>query len=311
MQKGLLTAACVMLLLFACCDKPQTAVSTAAPTATTEASAKPAQTHTPIATPALTPSPTPTPTPALAPSPTPTPTPEPTPEPITKERLDAGEFDAYFDDAVFIGDSLTRALYGYVREQRSENENFLGKALFMSAVSMSVKNACTDRAYPGGITFMAQGKAVSVTEGITARQAKKAFIMLGVNDIGFRTWESVEGYYARLIDAIHTKCPDTVIIMQGVLPVTSRYCEWEKLDIDKWNSFNTVLERICEEHSAVFLNFADEMKDEQGYLPFELTSDRMYHLSESGNEIWVRSVRLYAAQQLCPDSAVVISQGKE
>ena len=40
------------------------------------------------------------------------------------ERVD----DSYFDDAVFIGDSVSLKLQYYVRDMRQTNENFLGKA---------------------------------------------------------------------------------------------------------------------------------------------------------------------------------------
>ena len=255
--------------------------------------------------------PTPVPTPVLTPEPTetPTPTPVPTPEPITVERLDAGEFDAYFDDAVFVGDSLTRQLESYVRAARQTEEGFLGKAHFMDAASMSVKNACQDRANPNGITFKVRGKAVSVTEGLLAYDARKAFILLGTNDIGFRTWDSVEGYYAKLIDVIHEKCPDTEVILIGVLPVTEYYCSLERVKIERWNSFNAILEQICAEHGAAFLNFADQMMDRNGYLPYELCNDSQYHLSEQGEKIWIRAMRLYAARQMLPDAVFLAEDG--
>lgn len=251
----------------------------------------------------------PTPTPSLEPTPAPTmfaPTPEPTPEPITAERLDSGEFDAYFDDALLIGDSLTDILSGYVRKQRQTDENFLGTAKVLGTTSMSVKTASADKAYSNGISFHYRGKAVSITECINACEAKKVFIMLGVNDIGSRSWDTVQEYYATLIDVIRQKCPETEIIMQGVLPVTSRYTGEHKLSIDRWNSFNGILAGICSEHGAVFLDFSKLFKDERGYLDTKLSSDRLFHLNEDGEAIWIRSLRLYAAQQMCPDAEVRI-----
>lgn len=87
--------------LFACRTEPAVEAfseATSAPAAPTAAS-----TTEPM------PEPTAEPTPETEePEPTEEPTPAPTPEPITRERLDMGEFDAFFDGAVFVGDSMTK-----------------------------------------------------------------------------------------------------------------------------------------------------------------------------------------------------------
>ena len=298
--RGCIFAALTLALCFGC-------VRSAADVSAVSPSAVPV---TEAPTPAPTEEPTPTPSPTTTPSPTPTPTPEPTPEPITEERLQSCEFDFFFDDAVFVGDSVTRTFNNYANARRKTEEGFLGEARFMGAVAMSVMNASSNRAYPGGITFTVRGKPVSVTEGLNLLEAKKAFILLGGNDIGFRSWDAVEGYYARLIDLIHEQCPDTEVILQGVFPVTRDYCRTERVRIERWNSFNEILARVCDEHGATFLNFSDQLKDEDGYLPDAFSSDRRDHLSEKGEEIWVRALRLFAAQRLYPDAAVILSESE-
>ena len=49
--------------------------------------------------------------------------------------------DNYFDDVVFIGDSISLKLYYYVLAQRQSNSSFLGKAEFLTASSLSASNA--------------------------------------------------------------------------------------------------------------------------------------------------------------------------
>jgi len=257
--------------------------------------------------PTLPPTPSPAPSPTPAPTPVPTATPEPTPEPITQARLDSGEFDRFFDGALFLGDSLTDMFGGYIRKCRETEEGLLGEAQFFGVTSMSVKIACTDRA-SSGISFRYRGKAVSVTKIIRQTEAKRVFIMLGVNDIDSRAWDTVEEYFAQLIDVIHEKCPDTEVVIEGILPITEQYCRTRKQKIDRWNSFNDILAGICEAHGAAFLNFSADLMDAQGYLPTSLSSDKQYHLNPEGESIWVRALRLYAAQQLHPDAEVLLSE---
>ena len=95
-----------------------------------------------------------------------------------------------------------------------------------------------------------------------------------------------------------------------MFPVTRDYCRTERVRIERWNSFNEILARVCDEHGATFLNFSDQLKDEDGYLPDAFSSDRRDHLSEKGEEIWVRALRLFAAQRLYPDAAVILSESE-
>lgn len=264
----------------------------------------PAPTSMPAATPTAAPTPTPTPTPA----PTPTPTPAPTPEPITQERLDAGEFDSYFNDTLFVGDSMTDLLSNFVRSKRYTEKEYLGNARFFGVSGMNIKIACLDDPKAGRF-YTYQGKHVSISQLINACAPKRVFLMLGVNDVTDRPRETVLEHFALLIDALQEKCPDVELVLQGVLPITYRYCNNKKgADVNEYNGFNAYLGELCEEKGVAFLNFADQLMDERGYLRAELTFDDQFHLNSRGNALWVRVLRLYAAQQMYPDAEVLLPE---
>ena len=247
-SKRLICVLLALILCAGCSAAPQTPAETPAPAP--EITAEPvAETivSAPTATvePSLEAAPTPVPTPTPTPTPTPSPTPVPTPEPITDERIESGEFDSYFADAVFLGDSITKLLAGYARDERQTNPDFLGGAPIFGEASMSVKFACQDRASEHSVSsFRYRGKAVSMTELIKQSGAKRVFIMLGSNDIDSRAWSTVEEYFATLIDVIHEKCPDVEVVIQCVMPITKRFSEKIKIKIDRWNSFNGILAGI-------------------------------------------------------------------
>ena len=294
MKRMLCMAAAVLLLggFFACQPK-QSAETFAEPTALPSASALP--TEPPV------PEPTETPAEEKTPAPTAEPTAEPTPEPITRARLDAGEFDDYFNDAVFVGDSMTKEFGNYVRTQRDRNGACLGTAQFMGAVSMTVLFASTEEP-----VFNYRGGRVSLTAGINKYGAKKVFIMLGANDIGHRDWDAVRADYCTMIERILSDCPGAEIVVEGINPGTKLFCANRNLDVAHWNSFNEILKEIAEQYGLGYFSFAEELMDEQGYLRPEFASGDL-HLSASGNEIWVRAARAYAAQKLCPDAALDLS----
>ena len=304
---------CLLLALILCagCSAVQKAPESAAPALSETPEGTPeliaAATGTPVPTQLPTPTPTAEPTPT--PTPTPVPTPTPTPQPITVERLDSGEFDSYFNDTLFLGDSITKLLAGYARDQRQTDEDFLGNAQIFGEASMSVKFACLDRASENSVSsFRYRGKAVSITELIRATGAKRVFIMLGSNDIDSRAWDTVEEYFATLIDVIHEKCPGVEIVIECVLPVTELFCSENKIKIEHWNTFNGILAGICEEHGAGFCDFSKMLMDEKGYLPQSLSLDRRYHPNTDGVAIWVRGLRLYAARQTFPDAEVLVPE---
>ncbi len=260
-----------------------------------------------MVTPILMPTVEPTDAPMPTPSPTLSPTVAPTSEPITRERLDSGEFDHFFDDTLLIGDSLTDILSNYVRERRKTQPNLLGTAKLFGVKGMNIKIACQDLGSAGGRYYRYRGKVQSITQLINACESKRVFIMLGVNDVADRPWDVVKGHFAQMIDVIHEKCPDTEVVIQGVLPITKEYCDIQGVTITYFNGFNEELSKVCEEHGAAFLDFSKEMMDEKGYLALPLCSDRLFHLSKKGEAIWINALYLYAARQMYPDAEVLLS----
>ncbi len=235
----------------------------------------------------------PAPTAEPTPTPVPTPTPSPTLEPVTDEMLDSGRFDAYFDDAVFVGDSITESLRNYCIAQQRDDEDFMGNAQFLAAVSMSVRMASSD----SRTLLQYRGNAVSVTEGLLKMGAGQVFIMLGVNDYAGKYPDATLAYFDTLIDAIQEKCERIEIVIQSVTPVTKRFCQERQITIEEWNGFNVLLEQLCEEKGVQFLSFAELLMDAEGYLADDMTGDGMFHLTPAANAVWIRALRQFAAEQ--------------
>ena len=236
---------------------------------------------------------TPEPTTEPTPTPAPTPTPSPTLEPVTDEMLDSGRFDAYFDDAVFVEDSITESLRNYCIALQRDDQDFMGNAQFLAAVSMSVRMASSD----SRTLLQYRGNAVSVTEGLLKMGAGRVFIMHGVNDYAGKYPDATLAYFDTLIDAIQEKCEGIEIVIQSVTPVTKRFCQERRITIEEWNGFNVLLEQLCEEKGVQFLSFAELLMDAEGYLADDMTGDGMFHLTPAANAVWIRALRQFAAEQ--------------
>ena len=280
-------------------EQPAAVPGTAAP-ATAEPTAAVSPTPVPVIEIEVTipPTPTPTATPTPSPTPPPTPTPTPTPELITDEMLDSGMFDSYFDDAVFVGDSLTLILSHRVRDVRREIPDYLGDAKFLAATSMSARVASRNTVQKDGVNFTYRGGSYSLTDGINRSEAKKAFVLFGLNDLAIQDWEVVRANFGKIIDLIHEKCPGVQVIITGVFPVRKTF--YDKLE-PEWNSFNIGLEQVCIEHGADFFDFSDKLKAPDGQLASEICGDGKCHLNIAGEEIWVRELRKFAVRQTHTD----------
>ena len=90
--------------------------------------------------------------------------------------------DSYFDDAVFIGDSVSLKLERYTTQQRSANPNFFGKAQFLTAGSMGSGNAL-EAPSSESIHPLYNGQKMALADSVKACGAKKVYIMLGMNDM--------------------------------------------------------------------------------------------------------------------------------
>ena len=75
-----------------------------------------------------------------------------------------------------------------------------------------------NRGIGGDITYGVLKRLKDITDG----RPSKLFILLGINDIGKDIPDAViADNYLKIVNEIHTKCPETKIYVQSVLPVNS------------------------------------------------------------------------------------------
>ena len=186
--------------------------------------------------------------------------------------------DEYFDDAVFVGDSRTEGLRMY---------SGLTNARFFSGVGLSVDRVFTDQ------IVNLNGQYLTVADALRAADYGKVYIMLGMNELGW-VYESVYAdYYAQIIDIIRETHPDAVIYVQSILPVS----QWKDGSNDVYTNANVVrlqnaLCEMCEEKGVYYLNVAEAVQDENGFLPGDATPDGM-HLTAEYCKIWMEYLRTH------------------
>lgn len=189
----------------------------------------------------------------------------------------------WFDDAVFIGDSVTLKLSYYA------DNGSLGKAEFLCQGSLGYGNALWDLNAKGNVHPSYEGKKYTVDEGAKMLGAKKIFIMFGMNDIGlYGVDDSVENM-EKLTDRVAKKNPDAKIYIQSVTPMLDKK-QLSDLNNKSIDSFNDKIKAVCEKKGYAYLDVASVMKDEKGNLKSEYCSDPEsmgMHFSDEGCAQWV------------------------
>lgn len=196
----------------------------------------------------------------------------------------------FFDDAVFIGDSVSLKLSYYADKVR-ENIGLecLGDAKFLCSGSLSFANSLWDINDSNAVHPSFQGQTYLLPDGVQATGAKKVFIMLGMNDFSlYGTDETIENAKT-VINGIKEKNPDVSFYIQSVTPIISKaqngdFCN---ANIEK---LNEKLKQLCQDNGYKYLDVASALKDENGNLPDNYCSDpdaQGIHFTDEACEIWI------------------------
>lgn len=166
---------------------------------------------------------------------------------------------AWFDNAVFVGDSITGGISGYKLAKS-------GSVLYTNG--MSAASAYKTKVKVGS-------DSETLLQALKDNPPKYLFILLGLNDLSFSgDADDFATHYETLIEKIQKACPDTTVYVQSIFPVTATYAQnhssYENSRIDE---FNTALKKVCTTDKVKFVNVASILKDANGNLPSAMTSD--------------------------------------
>lgn len=194
------------------------------------------------------------------------------------ETVDA----SFFDDAVFVGDSISLKL-------SYDTSGKLGNAQFLVQGSYGVGNAIYDVLPTNyrGQTYE------NLEDAIAATGAKKLFIMMGMNDIGLYGIDGTIENWVTLLGLIRDACPGIEIYIQSMTPVWTGG-EVGGLTNANVNAYNVKLREFAQQNGCGFIDVAPYMRDETGGLATEYCSDSYVHLTDAGVAVWIKALKAYA-----------------
>lgn len=201
---------------------------------------------------------------------------------------------SYFDDAVFVGDSVSLKLSYY-----EAAVDLLGDAQFLTSGSLGSGNALwsvsNDSVHP---TY--QGEKMLLEESIPLTGAKKLYIMLGMNDIALYGLDGSVANLVTLIQKILANTPGLQVFVQSMTPITSTSDLLSDSGHNPNNiqKYNQKLLAACQANGWYFVNVGEVMQDENGYLRREYCSDpddMGIHFTNAGCAAWVEYLLTHTA----------------
>ena len=167
----------------------------------------------------------------------------------------------YFDDALFVGDSRTVGIMEY---GGLENATFFADS-GMSVYGLEVKKISVPDV--GKVTF---------EELLDSRQFAKIYLMLGLNELGYR-FDAVEQKYKDTVAKIREQQEDAIIYLCANMHVTEAQSEKDKIyNNTNVNQMNDLIESLADNETIFYIDVNELFDDETGSLSTEYSSDAFH-----------------------------------
>lgn len=203
--------------------------------------------------------------------------------------------DSYFDDAVFVGDSLTLGL-----------SYFSGfNADFLCVGGLSTKNLDTEP--------LDNGKTVLDTIA-SKEHIGKIYIMLGTNESVYQKPQEFIQRYSAFIDKVREHHPDCVVYIQSIMPISSSFSQSHDLKNHLITDHNKYLLELAREKQCYYIDVNTFFAGDDGYLPENAGGDGV-HLSPENYRVMANYLKEHAVEvggvkKIGTSSAKVFKGGK-
>jgi len=197
----------------------------------------------------------------------------------------------YFSDALIMGDSISYFLF-----QFESQTDLLGDVMFLTRGGTSLLGI--ER---GHYNIYYQGQDINIEESVALSGRGRVFLMLGQNDLGYRTIEETLESYKNIINRIREKSPGVEIYIQSLVH------EWWETGADnrrneKIDLYNAQLEPFAEEMGCHYLDIKMYIEDHMGTMAAPYNMDYGIHVNMEGCVEWMHALLSYAYIEMIGDN---------
>lgn len=168
----------------------------------------------------------------------------------------------FFDNDLFIGDSITTGLYLY---------GFLDKSNVFAEVGLNPESAVYHQV--DGDTCISKTSAM---------QPRNIYIMLGTNGLAFFDGGYMANKIVELIAELEIACPTASIYILTIPPVTAAHEAAGQETMSMVNNYNAKLKEICSQGGYGCIDLCSLLQDENGYLSVKYAeADGLHFLGDA------------------------------
>lgn len=179
----------------------------------------------------------------------------------------------YFDKTLFLGDSRTVALknQGFIKAENTFAVNGISHISFLT------------QEFTDSVT----GVTGDIFTIVRERKPERIYVALGVNGIAFIDKNVFIDKYNELISRLMSASPDSIIVIQCILPVNESTYKGANKNLNNSNidMMNKELLKIAEKKGVFYLDIVDVMKGDDNQLLSAYDSGDGIHFSFTGYSV--------------------------
>lgn len=208
---------------------------------------------------------------------------EKTPAAVFGEAVPKGEWapTSYFDDALFVGDSITYGMQVY---------NTMSNATIIAHTGINPETILTKE------VIRTDEGTVTVLDAMKKHSPGKIYIMLGANGVAFLSKDKMMEFYAKFLDQVKAQHPDSIIYVQSILPVTAEKSKDERYSNQRITEYNLALMELTKEKQVYYVNVAEAFQDENGALPTEASPKDGMHFGPEYYAKWFDYLKTHTVE---------------
>lgn len=198
------------------------------------------------------------------------------------------DYDAeFFDKALMIGDSLSVGFinYGYL-----EPENVFAQVGLTPASVMT-----------------AEIDGESVYSKAEELDPACICIMLGTNGLSYLSEDYMAEKLGEFIDALRLTCPDSVIVLVSIPPVTEEHESEKPEKLENIIKYNDHIKRLAEDKSAAFTDIFTLLRDSTGYLAEHYAESDGLHFKTYAYPVILSAVQT-SVSELLPQETIAAAE---
>ena len=202
-----------------------------------------------------------------------------TPPPYAPEHDPEG--DDYFDDAVFIGDSMMEYVEMY---------ELLPTANYVWQIGMSPMSV-------GRKQFRAAGSKEKITtyDQAALYAPTKIYVWLGANGLDIKGSEPVLEEYERMADDLIARFPEALIYVISPPPMSRDRMAQEKYVVPgRYKKFEGLLRELAARRNFYYIDAYHMFSDDDGYMPGKYSMGDGFHLNRAALTILTDYIRAHS-----------------